>query len=221
MKDLEKYIGYYLLVYVIVLFIAAFFQYFTVCQGKSLSCVIDLEGVNTVITTTAYVLTPIVAIIGFVSWKSQYNIQLKKDDLKSLKQETIELVEILQYFDIHLKGIYNATNDPTIISLHQAFPDTEEINKELSKIRRDYSFSSIKYYSKLENVYDEFEDNCLISEVQSSNSYIVTLDTLLGYLDHNNIIKFKENYQDFQEQSQLILLKRKKRLQDINQKLRV
>lgn len=37
MKDLEKYIGYYLLVYVIVLFIAAFFQYFTVCQGKSLS----------------------------------------------------------------------------------------------------------------------------------------------------------------------------------------
>ncbi len=105
------------------------------CQGKSLSCVIDLEGVNTVITTTAYVLTPIVAIIGFVSWKSQYNIQLKKDDLKSLKQETIELVEILQYFDIHLKGIYNATNDPTIISLHQAFPDTEEINKELLKIR--------------------------------------------------------------------------------------
>lgn len=101
MKDLEKYIGYYLLVYVIVLFIATFFQYFTVCQGKSLSCVIDLEGVNTVITTTAYVLTPIVAIIGFVSWKSQYNIQLKKDDLKSLKQETIELVEILQYFDIH------------------------------------------------------------------------------------------------------------------------
>lgn len=221
MKDLEKYIGYYLLVYVVVLFIAAFFQYFALCQGKSLSCIIDMKGVNTVITTTAYVVTPIVAIIGFLSWKSQYNIQLEKDDLKSLKQETIELVEILRYFDSHLEEIYNAIKNPKITSLDQAFPDTEEINKELSKIRRQYSFSSIKYSSKLKNVYDKFEDNSIVSEVQSSNSYIVTLDTLLECLDQNNIKKFKENYRNFQGESQLILLKLEKKIQDINQKLKV
>mgnify|MGYP003492231018 CR=1 FL=1 len=77
MKEIEKYIGYYLLVYLVVLAICGFFQYMSVCQGKSLFCAFSMDGINTIITTTAYVLTPIVAIIGFQSWKN-YRRTFKK-----------------------------------------------------------------------------------------------------------------------------------------------
>ncbi|MDY6459703.1 MULTISPECIES: hypothetical protein [Acinetobacter] len=73
MKEIEKYIGYYLLVYLVVLAFCGFFQYMYECQGQSLSCAFSKDGFNTIITTTAYVLTPIVAIIGFLSWKKQHN----------------------------------------------------------------------------------------------------------------------------------------------------
>ncbi|WP_252362246.1 hypothetical protein [Acinetobacter cumulans] len=75
MKDIEKYIGYYLLVYLVVLGFYGFFQYMYECQGQSLSCAFSKDGFNTIITTTAYVVTPIVAIIGFLSWKNQFNSQ--------------------------------------------------------------------------------------------------------------------------------------------------
>lgn len=88
-KEIEKYVGLYLLVYVIILSICGFFQYMAVCQGKSLACAFDMKGINSIITTTAYVLTPIVAIIGFVSWKVQYNIQLEKNDLKKVLEAII------------------------------------------------------------------------------------------------------------------------------------
>ena len=65
MKEIEKYIGYYLFTYLFVLAVCGFFQYMYKCQGQSLSCAFSLQGISTIITTTAYVLTPMVAIIGF------------------------------------------------------------------------------------------------------------------------------------------------------------
>ena len=60
------------------------------CQGQSLSCAISSDGINKVITTTAYVLTPIVAIIGFQSWKNQFNSktisEIAKDCSKLLNE---------------------------------------------------------------------------------------------------------------------------------------
>jgi len=81
-KEIEKYVGLYLLVYVAVLAVCGFFQYMAVCQGKSLACAFDMEGMNIIITTTAYVLTPIVAIIGFLSWKDQHNRQVISKDAR-------------------------------------------------------------------------------------------------------------------------------------------
>jgi len=60
-KEIEKYVGFYLLTYIIILFICGFFQYIAVCQGQSLSCSFSMIGINTIITTTAYVITPIVS----------------------------------------------------------------------------------------------------------------------------------------------------------------
>lgn len=84
MKDIKKYVSYYLLVYLVVLAICGFFQYFTVCQGKSLECLFSTAKINTIITTTAYVLTPIVAIIGFLSWKVEKQYDLEKHQAEKL-----------------------------------------------------------------------------------------------------------------------------------------
>ncbi|MDY6457737.1 hypothetical protein SKM54_00030 [Acinetobacter faecalis] len=84
MKEIEKYIGYYLLVYLVVLAFCGFFQYMYECQGQSLSCAFSKDGFNTIITTTAYVLTPIVAIIGFLNWKQQHNKLILADEAKKL-----------------------------------------------------------------------------------------------------------------------------------------
>ncbi|WP_228277120.1 hypothetical protein [Acinetobacter lwoffii] len=96
-KEIEKYVGFYLLTYIIILFICGFFQYIAVCQGQSLSCSFSMTGINTIITTTAYVITPIVAIIGFISWKVQYNIQLEKNDLRNALEAAVILKENINY----------------------------------------------------------------------------------------------------------------------------
>lgn len=120
MKEVEKYIGYYLSVYVGVLAICGFFQYMAVCQGKSLECSISMTGINTIITTTAYVLTPIIAIIGFHSWrnqekykKSQYLINLAMDKAKELSEiwHLSREDEVLNRFQAYCVGDSCLTNE--------------------------------------------------------------------------------------------------------------
>lgn len=72
-KEIEKYVWYYLSVYIVVLIIFAAFQYFGVCEGESLNCKTNWEKVKDILQTTAYIVTPIVGIIGFLSWKEQHN----------------------------------------------------------------------------------------------------------------------------------------------------
>jgi hypothetical protein len=115
MKEIEKYVGYYLLVYLVVLAICGFFQYMSVCQGKSLTCAFSMSGINTIITTTAYVLTPIVAIIGFLSWKKQFNSQL----ISNLAQTCLNNLN------------KNFNNHSTLISfLHKYNSDLELISSD-------------------------------------------------------------------------------------------
>ena len=73
MQEIKKYVGLYLLAYMVVLLFCGVAQYVLICQMSAKGCAFNLAGVNTIITTTAYVLTPLIAIIGFLSWKSQYN----------------------------------------------------------------------------------------------------------------------------------------------------
>lgn len=93
MKEIKKYVGLYLLVYIFALVIAGIFQFVWVCNGASLECVLNTTEINTIVSTTSYVLTPLVAIIGFLSWKNQYNkvtvSQLSKEIYKSLDEENL------------------------------------------------------------------------------------------------------------------------------------
>lgn len=107
-KEIEKYIGYYLLVYLVVLAFCGFFQYMYECQGQSLSCALSKDGFNTIITTTAYILTPIVAIIGFLSWKQEKQYDLEKHYAEIILDNVNEIRSYLHKY-YHQVNSYNNT----------------------------------------------------------------------------------------------------------------
>ncbi|MBE2165402.1 hypothetical protein IIQ44_03660 [Acinetobacter oleivorans] len=131
MKEIEKYVGYYFLAYIYVLILCGFFQYFTVCQGKSLACNFSITGINQIITTTATVITPIIAIIGFLSWrnqetykKSQTLIDLIIDRIRDLEvswRESREYEEGSRFQDYCVREIVGT----------DSFEDLKLMNKEL------------------------------------------------------------------------------------------
>ncbi|MDC4629455.1 hypothetical protein OHV72_07715 [Acinetobacter baumannii] len=110
MKEIEKYAGYYLLVYICVLVVCGFFQYMVVCQGKSLECNFSMNGINTIITTTAYVITPLVAIIGFLSWRNQETYKKSQ-----------ELIEMILDKIRDLQRSWHASRDYEDFSLFQQY----------------------------------------------------------------------------------------------------
>lgn len=162
MKEIEKYVGYYLLVYICVLIICGFFQYFAVCQGKSLECNFSMIGINTIITTTAYVVTPIVAMIGFISWKSQHNIKLHS----SYAQEVLKNYEHVFDLILSFNNIHKYT-ESKILSLDLNPQLTiDEKSKTTEQLIGEMKF---KFYEELRNV--EIVINRLIQK-----------SVILGYL---------------------------------------
>lgn len=151
MKEIEKYIGYYLLVYLVVLAFCGFFQYMYECQGQSLSCAFSKDGFNTIITTTAYVLTPIVAIIGFTNWKEQN------------KHNKIQEIIISFYRRIsHLrKNIVRLKLDKTLVYLENYHHlETSDFKNKIEDLRLEYNLR----LNKLRNEYDELNNELSLLE---------------------------------------------------------
>lgn len=159
MKDIEKYVGYYLLVYLVVLAICGFFQYMTICQGKSLDCAFSMNGINTIITTTAYVITPIVAIIGFFSWKIQKQYDLQKEYAE-------KILNIINSISTQLNNSYSSfdtlkTLDDKVISLKEfeslnLLNFTNEINSVLTHVK---ILQQIKNNSEIELIFYNYEES--------------------------------------------------------------
>lgn len=126
-SEILIYIGLYLLAYVSVLALCGGIQYFTECQNKSLSCSFNMTGFNTIVITTSYVLTPIVAIIGFLSWKRQHNkqtiSQLSKEAYELLSSQNLIAFNYLKYMDSFYKGddVDNQIRHDLITSANNTF----------------------------------------------------------------------------------------------------
>lgn len=100
LNEVIVYVGLYLTFYLIVITLCGVVQYYHVCHGESFNCELYLTGLNTIITTTAYVVTPIVAIIGFLSWKRQHN----KETISEISRKIYELIDEQNLSAFHFQG---------------------------------------------------------------------------------------------------------------------
>ncbi len=165
MKEIEKYIGYYLLVYLVVLAFCGFFQYMYECQGQSLSCAFSKDGFNTIITTTAYVLTPIVAIIGFTSWKKQEQYDLEKQYAEIILNNIDEIRSYLHMY-YHQVNSYNNT---------ESAKNALNNYKNVDFLQKQYLISS-KFRTRQKLLNTPLSKNLLIRFENETLSFITAID---------------------------------------------
>ncbi|WP_228144314.1 hypothetical protein [Acinetobacter baumannii] len=182
MKQIEKYVGYYFLAYLFVLILCGFFQYFTVCQGKSLECNFSIGGINKILTTTATVLTPIIAIIGYLSWrnqetykKSQELIDLCIDKIRDLQiswHESREYGEVSRFQYYLARGILGTENLDDV------------------KLLDDLVFLIDKLYHEIKNDFTALENAIDNVEYMLNKN----LEDLLVFHQQLVIIKYGDNF---------------------------
>lgn len=81
-NNLGKYIFFYFLYYLVILFILGFFDYFLSCNGDSLNCKFSLSRINKILITSIAFVTPLIAIFAIYSWKNQKQYEKSDNILK-------------------------------------------------------------------------------------------------------------------------------------------
>lgn len=191
MKEIEKYVGYYLLVYIYVLLICGFFQYMAVCQGKSLECNFSITGINTILITTAAVTTPIVAIVGFLSWRDQEAFKKTRELLELILDKTRDL-----HSTWHKSREYDDTSRFVQYCMKDQLGTDSFDNLQLSHIE----------FKKLENVLSVFYDlSFFIDKLKIESGLVISeLDLML----ENVGIRLEQNLDDLYDfQTQLVHIK--------------
>lgn len=169
MKEIAKYIGYYLLVYVFALAICGFFQYKVECQSELIICNFSADIFNKILTTTAYLVTPVVAIVAFLSWKHQKNFQTSYSFLDNAIKELFnfnkDLEEVCIIF-IEINDDYK--KDKTYHFVHSIFRKELQIE---DRNLNDFYFN-IKQYAKFNN--DKNFENRIDEYYKISNAILFT-----------------------------------------------
>ncbi|MBU3847014.1 MAG: hypothetical protein H9855_08575 [Candidatus Acinetobacter avistercoris] len=190
-SEIEKYIWYYLSVYIIILIIFGFFQFISICNAQSLNCKLDGENIFNILTVTAYVLTPIIAIIGFISWKVQFNKQLTTNYF-------IEVITAMRDLHQNLDPIYREII--VLASKLEIYSDVLGFKNSIPN-----KLNTIEIQSKLEK---ELEDTRLtnffdidFNTLRKKVNYIETLLTEMFTEEHF----FKNNLLDFPNHTLMII----------------
>ena len=114
-KEIEKYVWYYLSVYIVVLFIYGFFEYIAVCNGESLKCAFDGMKIKEALTITASVFTPVIAIFAYFSWKEQKKYDLKKEFLAKCLNDIDEIYSEKLSILLKLEVLRTISNEKAVI----------------------------------------------------------------------------------------------------------
>lgn len=114
-EEIEKYVGYYLSVYIVVLLIYGFFEYIAVCNGESLKCAFDGMKIKEALTTTASVFTPVIAIFAYFSWKEQKKYDLKKEFLAKCLNDIDEIYSEKLNILLKLELLKSISNEKAVI----------------------------------------------------------------------------------------------------------
>ncbi|MGB9191702.1 hypothetical protein [Acinetobacter sp.] len=79
-KEIIKFVLIYVFVYVVLSLIYGITQKYLICiDMKGFECTFSEVKFLAFLTVLSYILTPIVAIIGFISWREQHNKQIQNE----------------------------------------------------------------------------------------------------------------------------------------------
>jgi hypothetical protein len=186
MKRHYKFISYYLLVYLILLFIYGLIQNLSICvEMKGFECNFSEQKFFNFLTVVSYILTPIIAIIGFQNWKNQYKYEQNKNRFAKVFELSLLLnskIRILREKDISIRTInpHENTLDYIYKYLDPEYERYQEKIYELKKILNEcLDHISILEYTqskrmiglrKILNQHDLIIDSC-------SDSFLLYLKT--------------------------------------------
>ncbi|QOW44425.1 MULTISPECIES: hypothetical protein [Acinetobacter] len=86
--DVIKYILIYLLIYVVMVIGYGVLQNYYVCTDMNgFTCNFNEQKLLNFLTVVSYILTPLVAIIGFLSWKNQHNKHIQNEIIQTAINE--------------------------------------------------------------------------------------------------------------------------------------
>lgn len=179
----EKYIWYYLSVYIFVLIVYASFDYFISCSGNSLECKVDWSNVKDILQTTAYMLTPIVAIIGFYAWKEETKYSKRLDLLLQIREELRLTSEAI----FRLRN-YHCLDHETIL-----LADKDSVK---NKYNEYFKYANDLYF-KIEKIKNIFNDVYFVSDVDESIQHTIQkhLNTLKSVIIQSQKMHKKIYYQ--------------------------
>jgi hypothetical protein len=143
-KNIFSSVIIYLSAYVAVLILCALYDYTKLCNAEFDTCVLNFEYLNTIITTTSYVLAPLIAIVGFQSWKHHEHYKKQQEILELISDKTKDLNYVWrmtrEHGDDSIFQNYRMKNHIPIII------DTLAISKVEQKIRDAfYSFNELDF----------------------------------------------------------------------------
>lgn len=179
----------------IVLAFCGLFQYISICQGQSLLCAVSSDGLVKILTVTAYVLTPIVAIIGFLSWKNQHNKLVLAGEAKKLliaiNDDIRVFTDICSFFrrqdqSLNFQDVYDENISQYIKNLSANASKIMSESLILYELNEDSEFFNIRnQYSLFMSHLEKTLFNCL-----SQNSQV---GDILFILDSNKVSMMKNN----------------------------
>ncbi len=220
MKRHYKFISYYLLVYLILLFIYGLIQNLSICvEMKGFECNFSELKFFNFLTVVSYILTPIIAIIGFQNWKNQYKYEQNKNRFAKVFELSLLLnsqIRILRETDISIR-IRNPYENISDYSQNYLDPEYEKYLEKIYNLKKLYNecldnISILEYtQSKKMNGLRKIllQHNLIIDSCSSSfYRYLQTYDTnnsllrsaLIPYFSRKKEEKtFKEIYKNSDE----------------------
>jgi hypothetical protein len=186
-KEIEKYVWYYLSVYIVVLLIYGFFEYVAVCNGESLKCAFNGMKIKEALTTTASVYTPVIAIFAYFSWKKQKQYDLKKEFLVKCLNDIDEIYSEKLNILMKLEVLKTISNQKAVI---YRIEDLTNHYQEYIFLR---AFSNIESYNYVsEKKYD-------LDKIYIFQHYIFFLE----HLHENHLLVHYKKYIDKLKESNL------------------
>lgn len=186
------YIGYYLLVYVVLAFIYGLAQKHFVCiKIDGYECNFNETKFIGFLTIIAYIITPIVAIFGFFSWKDQHNqnIDSKYYD-QALERFKKISTTVRKFKTLYEECNYISINGRDIDILY--FQEKYKDNKNELLLNLDIFHSELIF---LQNLNQDITEKSKIESI--FNNYIQESKTKL---DEKDIIhNFYNSYTDYEE----------------------